>query len=103
MLDMYNMDDKDGREPIEANPDQLPWIEHEPERHPSPSIRLLREAVDKALMRDQKELWMMYAYDKHTQAYIARKLKTSRSNISRRLVVIQNRIRAYCEMKMGDN
>ncbi len=88
------------KEPNESNPDQLPFIEREAERHPSPEIRLIREAIEKTLMRDQKELWMMYAYDKHTQAYIAKKLKTSKSNISQRLVVIQNRIRAYCEERI---
>src|ERR1700686_185759 len=90
------MDDNDVQSNTE-NPDQLPFIEQEVERHPSPSIRLLREAIDKTLMRDQKELWEMYAYDKTSPAEIARKLKTSKSNISQRIAVIERKIIQYCK------
>lgn len=86
-------------ESITANPDQLPFIEVEAERHPGPMIRLLREAVDKALMNDQRELWEMYAYDKLLPAEIALKLKLNKSTVSRRLAVIKRKLIKYCKEK----
>ena len=80
-----------------ADPDQLAFMEFDPEKHPSAQIRLLREAIAKALMNSQRELWEMYAYDKMLPAEIALKLKTSKSNISQRLSVIKRKLIQYCQ------
>lgn len=97
------MQDNEQQESNTENPDQLPFIEREAERHPSPNMHLLREAVDKALMRDQRELWEMYAYDHLLPAEIARKLKINKSTVSRRIEVIERRLIAYCNEQIARN
>lgn len=77
--------------------DQIPEVLQESVKHPSPDIHLLRMAVDRALMRSQRELWYMYAYDKRRPAEIARKLKVSRANISQRLKVIEKTLIKWCK------
>ena len=79
-----------------SNPDILMEQKNESETHPSPEMFLIREAIKKTLMRDQRELWEMYAYDKLLPAEIARKLKVSKQAIGQRLKVIEKKITVYC-------
>jgi DNA-directed RNA polymerase specialized sigma24 family protein len=58
---------------------------------------LIRMAIDKALMNEQRELWYMYAYDKMLPTEIALKLKLNKSTISRRLQVIEKKISKWCK------
>jgi len=77
--------------------DQIPEYQSESVAHPSPEALLLRMAIDKALMRAQKELWYMYAYDRMKPAEIARKLHTSRSNVSQRIKTIERQLTKWCQ------
>jgi predicted DNA-binding protein YlxM (UPF0122 family) len=78
------------------NPDILPELNLTAELQPSAEIALLRLAIDKALMRSQRELWYMYAYDKLRPSEIALKLKISRSAVSQRLKTIKRQLIKYC-------
>ena len=77
--------------------DKIPEYPTISEPHPSPEALLLRIAIDKALMRSQRNLWYMYAYDKMRPAEIARKLKISKSAVSQRLKTIEKQLTAYCK------
>jgi predicted DNA-binding protein YlxM (UPF0122 family) len=80
--------------------DKIPEPPAISEPHPSPEALLLRIAIDKALMRSQRNLWYMYAYDKMRPAEIARKLKISKSAVSQRIKTIEKQLTAYCKAHM---
>lgn len=80
-----------------SNPDVLPYEEQEAETHPSPEMLLIRIAIEKALMNDQRKLWYMHAYDKMRDAEIARKLKISKQAVGQRIKVIEKKIKLYCK------
>lgn len=90
-------DPQEKQKRITYNPDELPEMPNDGEMHPSPEMLLIRIAVDKALFNDQRELWCMHAYDKLTNAEIARKLKVSKQSIGQRLKVVEKKIEAYCK------
>lgn len=82
------------------NPDLM---EEEPQRgnaHPSPEELFIREAMSKALMNKQKEVWAMYAYDQMTFAEIGRKLKITESAVRQRIATIERQVKKWCEGHM---
>lgn len=77
--------------------EQIPEVKQDSEEHPSPDIALLRMAIDKALMRSQRNLWYMYAYDKMRPVEIAKRLKKDPSTIVRRIATIEKQLIAWCK------
>ena len=83
-----------------ANPDLLPESTRVPEEYPSPEIALLRMAIDKALMNEQKEVWYMYAYDKATFVEIGKKFHITGSSAQKRVKTIEKQLKKWCEKHM---
>ncbi len=83
------------------NPDLLSENTAEGQPHPTPEQLFIREAISKALMHKQREVWEMYAYDQLTFAEIGRKLRIDKSSAKRRIQTIEKQIREWCEGHMG--
>ncbi len=83
------------------NPDILPENETQGQLHPTPEQLFIREAISKALMNKQKEVWAMYAYNQMTFAEIGRKLKVDKSSAQRQVRTIERQIRKWCEGHMN--
>jgi len=80
-----------------SNPDIIPEYQQESIIHPKPEVLLLRMAIGKVLNDAQKEIWYMYAYDRMKPSEIARKLHTSRSNVSQRIKTIERQLTKWCQ------
>jgi predicted DNA-binding protein YlxM (UPF0122 family) len=74
---------------IGGNPDRLEALRTPGNEHPMLEQSLFREAVKRALMRDQQKIWELYNFDKLTPTEIAKKLKKTPQNISQRIKVIE--------------
>jgi len=85
---------------IKDCPDLLPESTRVPEEYPSPEIALLRMAIDKALMNEQKEVWYMYAYDKATFVEIGKKFHITGSSAQKRVKTIEKQLKKWCEKHM---
>lgn len=82
---------------VVKNPDLAESYELDSQKHPTAEQMLIRAAVDKVLMRDQKKLWEMYAYDKLTVGEMAQKFKVTHQSISKRIRVAEKLIAKWCK------